>query len=95
VERPPFEVLSWFERFAFRAMRACNESRLGYVWQRYFVVPFVGGIVARRLVYGGLERVQRLPPDASILLIANHRTFFANCAELPNPIRTDSAYSRE
>jgi len=76
VERPPFEVLSWFERFAFRATRACNESRLGYVWQRYFVVPFVGGIVARRLVYGGLERVQRLPPDASILLIANHRTFF-------------------
>ena len=71
-----FEVLGWFERFAFRAMRWANASPLCYLWQRYFILPFVGSIVSRRLTYVGLDRVQKLPPDASILLVANHRTFF-------------------
>ncbi|MCA1826502.1 MAG: lysophospholipid acyltransferase family protein [Myxococcales bacterium] len=76
MERPPFEVLSWFERVAFRAMRWANGNPLWYLWQRYCIVPFVGAIVSRRIVYRGLERVQKLPPDAAILLVANHRTFF-------------------
>lgn len=67
------EGLSWFERFAFRAMRFANTSWLGYLWQRGFIVPFVGAIVGRRLECRGLERV---PREGSILLVANHRTFF-------------------
>jgi 1-acyl-sn-glycerol-3-phosphate acyltransferase len=76
VERPPFEVLSWFERFAFRAMRWANQNAVWYRWQRWFLVPFVGAIVSRRIVCSGLDRLRKLPPDASILLVANHRTFF-------------------
>jgi 1-acyl-sn-glycerol-3-phosphate acyltransferase len=75
-DAPPFEVLSWFERFAFRTMRAWNRSAIGYFWQRRALIPFVGAIVSRRLVYTGLERVTALPKDARILLVANHRTFF-------------------
>lgn len=76
---PPFEVLSRFERIAFRVMRFWNEGPgrgVAYLWQRYCVVPFVSLFVSRRLEYRGLERVVALPEDARILLVANHLTFF-------------------
>jgi 1-acyl-sn-glycerol-3-phosphate acyltransferase len=68
-------TLSRFERFAFRVMRGLQESRLAWLWQRYFLIPFVSLFVARRLEVRGLERVPR-DPQARILLVANHRTFF-------------------
>jgi 1-acyl-sn-glycerol-3-phosphate acyltransferase len=79
MESPPYEVLDWFERVAFRAMRFWNQGKgrgVAYLWQRHCVVPFVGFVVGRRIEYRGLERVQALPPEARILLVANHRTFF-------------------
>lgn len=79
MERPPFEVLTPFERFAFRAMRFWNEGAgrwLGYVYQRWILIPFVGLFFKRRLEIRGIDRVKALPPGASILLVANHRTFF-------------------
>ncbi len=79
MESPPFEVLTGFERFAFRAMRFWNEGPgrgIAYLWQRYVVVPFVSLFVARRLEIRGLEKVTALPKDERILLVANHLTFF-------------------
>src|SRR5438105_7319954 len=72
----PYEVLRPFERFAFRVMRWLNRSLIGSVWQRWFVTPFVGFFIARRLQIHGLERLAKIPPGAPILMVANHRTFF-------------------
>jgi 1-acyl-sn-glycerol-3-phosphate acyltransferase len=76
---PPLEVLTPFERLAFRVMRWANMgggTRVGAWWQRHVLQPFFAAIIARRLVIRGLERLQAIPPDASVLLVANHRTFF-------------------
>jgi 1-acyl-sn-glycerol-3-phosphate acyltransferase len=75
----PFDVLTWFERLAFKVMRFWNNgpgAPLGYLWQRYVLIPFVGFFFTRRIEVRGLERVTALPRDARILLVANHRTFF-------------------
>ena len=79
MDRPPYEVLTPFERFAYRTMRFWNQGGgrwLGHFWQRNFIIPFVGMFFSRRLEIRGLERVTALPRDASILLVANHRSFF-------------------
>jgi len=76
---PPFGALAPFERLAFRVMRWANVGGgavLGSLWQRYFLEPIFGLIVRRRLVVRGLARLESIPPDASLLLVANHRTFF-------------------
>lgn len=75
----PFETLGPFERLAFRVMRWANlgsGADLGWAWQRWVLEPFFALIISRRLVIRGLERLERIAPDASILLVANHRTFF-------------------
>jgi len=79
VDSPPYEVLTRFERLAFRTMRFLNQgpgSGPAQIWQRHVLIPLVGLIVKPRLQVRGLERVTALPPDARILLVANHRTFF-------------------
>ncbi len=76
---PPLEVLTPFERLAFRVMRWANMgggARLGLAWQHYVLQPLFAMIISRRLVVRGLERLQSIPPEASVLLVANHRTFF-------------------
>ncbi|HYV66431.1 MAG TPA: lysophospholipid acyltransferase family protein [Myxococcales bacterium] len=76
---PPFEVLSPFERIAFRVMRWANVGSgadLGWAWQRFILEPIFGLILFRRLTVRGLERLEGIPYDASVLLVANHRTFF-------------------
>ena len=70
-----FAALSRFERFAFRTMRWLSRAWIGQLWQRWFLIPFVAMFVSRRLEFRGLERVPR-DPQARILLVANHRTFF-------------------
>lgn len=75
-EAAAFAQLGWFERLAFRAMSSLNRSALGRVWQRAIVTPLVGLLVKRRLRVHGLERIESIPEGASILLVANHRTFF-------------------
>jgi 1-acyl-sn-glycerol-3-phosphate acyltransferase len=75
----PDDVLSLlrpFERFAFRLMRWLNVSAAGALLQRIVLVPLVGLFFARRMQVRGLERLYALPRDASILLVANHRSFF-------------------
>src|SRR5207237_9842508 len=76
---PPLEVLSPFERRAFRVMRWANAgggATLGLFWQRNILGPFFKLLIYRRLVVRGLDRLDRIPRDASVLLVANHRTFF-------------------
>ncbi len=76
---PPFEALAPFERLAFRVMRWANVgggAGLGARWQRWILEPIFALLIRRRLVIRGLERLEPVPPDASILLVANHRTFF-------------------
>ncbi|HUJ25961.1 MAG TPA: lysophospholipid acyltransferase family protein [Myxococcales bacterium] len=68
-------TLSRFERFAFRTMRWLQTWPPATFWQRFVLIPFVALFVSRRLTTLGLERVPRTP-DARILLVANHRTFF-------------------
>jgi 1-acyl-sn-glycerol-3-phosphate acyltransferase len=68
-------VLSPFERFAVKVMREANEARPTALWQRHVLQPFVGSVFRKRTVVHGLERVPK-DPRASILVVANHRTFF-------------------
>jgi 1-acyl-sn-glycerol-3-phosphate acyltransferase len=76
--RDPVELLSPFERFAFRTLRWLNGPayKLGLFWQIFFLFPFLWIFMGRRLVVRGLERLDALPKDAPFLLVANHRTFF-------------------
>jgi 1-acyl-sn-glycerol-3-phosphate acyltransferase len=79
IAAPPFEVLGPFERLAFRVMRWASiggGAGLGALWQRWILEPVFGLILFRRLTIRGLARLEGVPPDASILLVANHRTFF-------------------
>jgi 1-acyl-sn-glycerol-3-phosphate acyltransferase len=76
---PPLEALGSFERLSFRVMRWANlgaGAGLGLWWQRYVLEPFFALLIFRRLVVRGLERIESIPRDASVLLVANHRTFF-------------------
>lgn len=76
LDDPAFAQLSRLERIAFRVMRFLNASPTAWLWQRWVVTPIVGSLVRRRLRVHGLERLQGIPDDAPILLVANHRTFF-------------------
>lgn len=78
-EPDPFSTLTWFERFAFRAMRFFNQGGgSGFAWfcQRFLITPLVGRFVKNRLTVHGREHLDALPRDAPVLLVANHRTFF-------------------
>ena len=74
----PLELLSFFERFSFRVLRWLSgpAHRLARAWQILWLRPFLWLFVGRRIVARGAERLQRLPRDRPILLVANHRTFF-------------------
>ena len=76
---PPFDVLAPFERLAFRVMRWANVgagAAIGARFQRWILEPIFGLLILRRLVVRGLDRLESIPYDASVLLVANHRTFF-------------------
>jgi 1-acyl-sn-glycerol-3-phosphate acyltransferase len=68
-------VLTAFERFAVRVMRWANTARITAFWQRRVLVPVFGLIFDKRAVAYGLEHVPE-DPQARILMVANHRTFF-------------------
>ena len=75
----PLQVLGGFERIAFQFMRWANMgggARAGALFQRYVLEPFFSLFITRRLVVRGLDRLSAIPQGASILLVANHRTFF-------------------
>jgi 1-acyl-sn-glycerol-3-phosphate acyltransferase len=78
-DEPALSALNFWERLAFRVMRFLNQgggSAAAWIWQRAVITPGVGLLVSRRLQLHGLERLDRIPDGAPILLVANHRTFF-------------------
>ena len=79
MDQPPTEVLAPMERAAFRAVSWLNRgggAGLGKFWQRRVLPPFFRLFIGRRVDVIGLDRLRDIPPDASILLVANHRSFF-------------------
>jgi 1-acyl-sn-glycerol-3-phosphate acyltransferase len=75
----PAAALTPMERFAFRAVSWANRgggSALGLFWQRRVLTPAFRLFISRRLDVHGLDRLRDIPEDASILLVANHRSFF-------------------
>jgi len=76
---PAFDALGFWERLSFRVMRFLNQGagmRPAWIWQRWVLTPLFGALASRRLRIHGLERLERIPKGAPILLVANHRTFF-------------------
>ena len=72
-------TLTPMERFAFRVVSWANRgggAALSRFWQRRVLVPAFRLFVSRRLDVHGLDRLSGIPEDASILLVANHRSFF-------------------
>jgi 1-acyl-sn-glycerol-3-phosphate acyltransferase len=72
-------TLTPFERFAFKVVRWFQSGTglaIAKIWQRALIIPFVGLIMGRRVKAYGLERLATIPPNAPILLVSNHRTFF-------------------
>jgi 1-acyl-sn-glycerol-3-phosphate acyltransferase len=76
---PAFASLNGMERLAFRLMRFINQGGgrpVARIWQRWVLTPLVGLFIRGRLRIHGLERLDAIPRDTPILLVANHRTFF-------------------
>jgi 1-acyl-sn-glycerol-3-phosphate acyltransferase len=74
------EQLSPLERALFRVARAVNDSaplkRACYGYVRAFGTGWVDPCIRRILRVEGLEHVKKLDPDDSVLLAANHRSYF-------------------
>ena len=72
-------TLTPFERFAFKVVRFFHSGPglpFAKIWQRAIIIPFVGLLMGRRVEAHGVERLSKVPPNAPILLVSNHRTFF-------------------
>jgi 1-acyl-sn-glycerol-3-phosphate acyltransferase len=75
---PHLERLNAFERFAFGLARGMNRLlKLPLsLYQRHLLGPIFKLVLRRSLQTEGLEHARALPPEASFLLVANHRTFY-------------------
>jgi len=76
----PREQLSLTERVALKIMSTLNRAgwiqEVGLLWGRMIPQQLVRMIFVRRLKARQTELLERLPPNASIMIVANHRTFF-------------------
>lgn len=76
----PAEHLRWTERLALKIMSKLNRSGwvqdVGLRWGRMIPQQLVRAIFLGRLRCRQSERLAQLPPEASIMIVANHRTFF-------------------
>jgi 1-acyl-sn-glycerol-3-phosphate acyltransferase len=74
-----FEVLSGFERFAFRFIRRMNQGRWKRFWtwcQRVFGAGWIHLATYNLMEVYGLENIHSASRERPILLAANHRSFF-------------------
>jgi len=76
----PEELLTRTERVALRLMSTLNRAgwlqRVGLRWGRMVPQQLVRFLFVRRLRCRGSERLASIPEDASVMIVANHRTFF-------------------
>lgn len=76
---PPLELLTPFERLAFRLVRRMNQGAWQRIWfagERTLGARWIEGIVGPLLQVHGLEHVAATSRDRPLLLVANHRSFF-------------------
>ena len=75
---PPLHLLEPFERAAFRAMHALEERGMTITepYLRGFGSAWMWLTIHRVATVHGLERLAGVRADQSILLVANHRTYF-------------------
>src|SRR5215213_10350052 len=78
-EKPEFEVLTPFERLAFRLVRRMNQG----AWKRFWTwcQSTMGAGWIHLSTYNimnvyGLDHVEAAARDRPLLLVANHRSFF-------------------
>ncbi len=74
----PLGLLGRFERFAYRLARLLNRRCKGLLTlYQHSVLGFLFELcIGRAIQPVGLENASDLPPDAPILLVSNHRSFF-------------------
>lgn len=75
----PFSVLTPWQRFAVRFAAAFHRQPIlsfARLWHTLFVETILIPFFIRRLGTSGLERLREVSPDAPILVVANHRTYF-------------------
>lgn len=76
----PSEQLSLTERNALKVMSALNRpgwvQNIGLIWGRMVPQQLVKAIFLGRLKCRNSEYLEQIPPEASIMIVSNHRTFF-------------------
>lgn len=77
-DRDPLELLTPFERLSYRVVRArVRHGRYAAAaWNHTFMRAVLWATGRRRVRVAGLEHLQRFGPRDSLLLVANHRSFF-------------------
>lgn len=74
-----FDVLSSFERFAFRLVRRMNQGRWKRFWtwcQKTIGAGWIHFATYNLMQVYGLEHIEAVSRTRPILIVANHRSFF-------------------
>ncbi len=71
-------LLNGWERFSYRVAHFANHRFKWLLkwWNFFFSIGFVHVSTSRRIRVDGLENLTNLDPKSSVLLVANHRSFF-------------------
>lgn len=76
---PPVDLLTPFERFAFRLVARMNRGTWQRIWfwgQREIGARWIEGALGPILQVHGLEHVLETSRERPLLLVSNHRSFF-------------------
>ncbi|MBM76452.1 MAG: hypothetical protein CMK59_13685 [Proteobacteria bacterium] len=70
--------LSWIERFSYKSANwfNCNLKEPFIWWNRIFMFSLIWLGLSRRLFVHGLDNIKDLDRTSSVVIAANHRTFF-------------------
>ena len=76
----PIEHLGWIERWSIWVIRAMNEpgrlQRIAMWWGAFFCQRIFRILYQRRWQIHGEEILRAMQPNAGVLVVANHRSFF-------------------
>lgn len=80
MSEPPQTDMSAVERLALKLGELVNERDPGKWLQNQFLrqvtYPWVRFVLANRMLIDGLEDLRALRPEAGVMVVSNHRTFF-------------------